>query len=89
MNSDDNACGYGTGVGVLAFLICLGFLIVDAFFENLSSVQHRRYAVLADLAISGRHLFMIVHFCIVQKYGQRISNLRVALNHLKCGCVNE
>ncbi|BFZ17995.1 hypothetical protein BsWGS_21034 [Bradybaena similaris] len=64
MNNDDNACGYGTGVGVLAFLICLGFLIVDAFFENLSSVQHRRYAVLADLAISGLWTFLwFVGFC--------------------------
>ena len=56
MNEDDNACGYGTGIGVLAFLICLGFLVVDAFFENLSSVQHRKYAVLADLGISGELL---------------------------------
>ncbi|CAG5126579.1 unnamed protein product [Candidula unifasciata] len=64
INNDDNACGYGTGVGVLAFLICLGFLIVDAFFENLSSVQHRRYAVLADLGISGLWTFLwFVGFC--------------------------
>ncbi|XP_005106382.1 synaptogyrin-2 [Aplysia californica] len=64
MNGDDNACGYGTGIGVLAFLICLGFLIVDAFFDNLSSVQHRKYAVLADLGISGLWTFLwFVGFC--------------------------
>ncbi|XP_055877398.1 synaptogyrin-2-like [Biomphalaria glabrata] len=64
MNRDDNACGYGTGIGVLAFLICIGFLIVDAFFENLSSVQHRKYAVLADLGISGLWTFLwFVGFC--------------------------
>ncbi|GFS19646.1 synaptogyrin [Elysia marginata] len=64
MNDDDNACGYGTGIGVLAFLICLGFLVVDAFFENLSSVQHRKYAVLADLGISGLWTFLwFVGFC--------------------------
>ncbi|XP_059147481.1 synaptogyrin-2-like [Physella acuta] len=64
MNNDDNACGYGTGIGVLAFLLCLGFLIVDALFENLSSVQHRKYAVLADLGISGLWTFLwFVGFC--------------------------
>lgn len=64
MNKDDNACGYGTGIGVLAFLICLGFLVVDAFFENLSSVQHRKYAVLADLGISALWTFLwFVGFC--------------------------
>ena len=63
MNDDTNACGYGTGVGVLAFLLCIGFLIVDAFFDNLSSVQHRKYAVLADLAISGMFaIYMAIFF---------------------------
>ena len=56
MNDDGNACGYGTGIGVLAFLICIAFLFVDAFFNNLSSVQHRKYAVLADLAVSGKDI---------------------------------
>ncbi|BFZ03827.1 hypothetical protein BsWGS_06866 [Bradybaena similaris] len=64
MNDDGNACGYGIGIGVLAFLICLGFLVVDAFFENLSSVQHRKYAVLADLGFSALWTFLwFVGFC--------------------------
>lgn len=53
MNDDTNACGYGTGIGVLAFLLCLAFLMVDALFDNLSNVQHRKYTVLADLGSSG------------------------------------
>jgi hypothetical protein len=53
MNNDPNACGYGTGIGVLAFLLCIGFLVLDAMFEQISSVQYRKYAVLADLAVSG------------------------------------
>lgn len=53
MNNDPNACGYGTGIGIIAFLLCLGFLVLDAAFENISSVQYRKYVVLADLAISG------------------------------------
>lgn len=64
MHGDNNACNYGTGIGVLAFLLCIGFLIVDALFDNLSSVQHRKYAVLADLAISGLWTFLwFVGFC--------------------------
>uniref|UniRef100_A0A0B6ZCV3 MARVEL domain-containing protein n=1 Tax=Arion vulgaris TaxID=1028688 RepID=A0A0B6ZCV3_9EUPU len=64
MNNDDNACGYGTGIGVIAFLLCLGFLVVDALFDNLSSVQHRKYAVLADLGVSGLWTFLwFVGFC--------------------------
>ena len=39
---------------MLAFLISVGFLFVDAFFDNLSSVQHRKYVVLADLGVSGK-----------------------------------
>ncbi|KAL8586187.1 hypothetical protein ACOMHN_057749 [Nucella lapillus] len=64
MNDDTNACGYGTGIGVIAFLLCIGFLIVDAFFDNLSSVQHRKYAVLADLGSSALWTFLwFVGFC--------------------------
>lgn len=64
MNNDPNACGYGTGIGIIAFLLCLGFLVLDAAFENISSVQYRKYVVLADLAISGLWTFLwFVGFC--------------------------
>ena len=53
MHGDNNGCGYGTGIGVLAFIFCLVFLVLDAMFENISSIQHRKYVVLADLGISG------------------------------------
>ena len=55
MHDDPNACGYGTGIGIIAFLICLGFLILDALFENISSVQYRKYIVIADLSIAGKY----------------------------------
>ncbi|XP_062605601.1 synaptogyrin-2-like [Saccostrea cucullata] len=64
MNDDPNACGYGTGIGIIAFLLCLGFLVLDAVFENISSVQYRKYVVLADMAISGLWTFLwFVGFC--------------------------
>lgn len=53
-NNDNNACGYGIGIGVLAFLFCIAFLVLDALFEQISGVQHRKYAVMADMGISGK-----------------------------------
>lgn len=46
-------CGYGTAVGVLAFLGLLVFLVLDALFDNLSNVEHRKYIVIGDIAFSG------------------------------------
>lgn len=51
---DANACGYGIGIGVIAFLLCIAFLVLEAMFEQISGVQHRKYAVMADIAVSGR-----------------------------------
>ncbi|XP_064603607.1 synaptogyrin-1-like [Liolophura sinensis] len=64
MNDDANACGYGTGIGVIAFLACIIFLVLDAMFDNLSSVQHRKYVVIADIVFSGFWAFLwFVGFC--------------------------
>lgn len=58
-------CGYGTAVGVLAFLGLLVFLVLDALFDNLSNVEHRKYIVIGDIAFSGStfsfnfHVFFI------------------------------
>ena len=52
-NGDTNACNFGTTIGVLAFLGLLGFLILDALFENITSVQQRKYVVLGDMGFSG------------------------------------
>lgn len=51
---DANACGYGIGIGVIAFLLCIGFLVLEAMFDQISGVQHRKYAVMADIGISGQ-----------------------------------
>lgn len=52
-NFDDGACHYGIGIGVLGFLGCVGFLVVDAMFESVTSVKTRKHIVLADMAFSG------------------------------------
>ncbi|XP_038067652.1 synaptogyrin-3-like [Patiria miniata] len=63
-NLDSNACNFGITIGVFAFLACMGFLVVDIMFDNLSNVQMRKYAVIADLAFSGLWTFMwFVCFC--------------------------
>ncbi|CAD5117665.1 DgyrCDS6417 [Dimorphilus gyrociliatus] len=64
-NNDKNACGFGTAIGVIAFLGLTAFLIFDALFENfISSVQHRKYIVMADMGFSGVWTFFwFVCFC--------------------------
>ena len=53
MHDDPNACNYGVAIGVIAFLLCIGFLLLDAMFDNISNVQHRKYVVIADIGASG------------------------------------
>lgn len=55
-NQNDSACSYGVGVGVLAFLACVVFIVVDALFSQISNAKDRRYIVLSDLIFSGEVL---------------------------------
>lgn len=48
-NDDNNACNYGVGIGVLAFLASIGFLAGEYLFEQMSSVKTRKHFVLIDL----------------------------------------
>lgn len=52
-NRNQNACNYAVGMGSLAFLSCMAFLALDAYFPQISSVRERKRAVLADVATSG------------------------------------
>ena len=56
-NGDANACGFGTAIGVLAFLGLIALLVIDAMFENISSIQHRKWAVYGDIGFSGKFTF--------------------------------
>lgn len=63
-DSNSGACGFGTAIGVLGFLACIIFLAVDAYFENISSVQLRKQVVIGDLGCSGVFTFLFfVTFC--------------------------
>ena len=52
--NETNACSFGVTVGVLAFLGVMVLLILDALFDNITSIQQRKYVVIGDIAFSGR-----------------------------------
>lgn len=56
-NKNDSACSYGVGIGVLAFLACVVFLVLDAYFPQISNAKERKMIVMGDLIFSGeRHV---------------------------------
>lgn len=58
-NGNDGACHYGVGIGVIAFLACVVFLLADAYLPLMSNAQERKYVVMADLGFSGENVFCI------------------------------
>jgi len=63
-NETNGACSFGIGVGVIAFLAALGFLAMDAMFDNFSSIKTRRHVVIGDMGFSGFWSFLwFVCFC--------------------------
>jgi len=63
-NKDKNACNYGIGIGVIAFLACIIFLALDTQFDSFSNAETRRKLVIADLSFSGIWCFLwFVGFC--------------------------
>ncbi|KAI1884375.1 hypothetical protein AGOR_G00225760 [Albula goreensis] len=63
-NGNESACHYGVGIGILAFLACVAFLVVDAYFPQISNAKDRKYIVTADLIFSGVWTFLwFVCFC--------------------------
>lgn len=53
-NRDTNACNYGVGISVIAFVASVGFIVGEYLFEQMSSVKTRKHYVLADLGFSGK-----------------------------------
>ncbi|XP_014671377.1 PREDICTED: synaptogyrin-2-like isoform X2 [Priapulus caudatus] len=65
-NMNSSACHYGTGIGVLAFLGCVGFLVADALFENITSVKTRKHVVVGDMIFSALWtLLWFIGFCFL------------------------
>nr|CAG4646634.1 EOG090X0FHR [Macrothrix elegans] len=55
---DANACNYGVGIGVIAFLAAAGLLAGEYLFPQMSSVKTRRHFVMGDLGFSGFWSFL-------------------------------
>ncbi|XP_023652585.1 synaptogyrin-1-like isoform X2 [Paramormyrops kingsleyae] len=70
-NRNQNACNYAVTMGTLAFLCCAAFLVLDAYFPQISSVKDRKKAVLADIGVSAFWSFMwFVGFCFLTNQWQ-------------------
>ncbi|CAF1619453.1 unnamed protein product, partial [Adineta ricciae] len=62
--NESNACGYGVAIGVIAFLLTIGFTALDVYFPNISNIKTRRTAVLSELGASGAlTFFWFIGFC--------------------------
>uniref|UniRef100_UPI003AB06B0D synaptogyrin-2b n=1 Tax=Centroberyx gerrardi TaxID=166262 RepID=UPI003AB06B0D len=65
-NQNDSACQYAVSIGVIAFLACVAFLVLDAYLPLMSNAQERKYAVMADLGFAGAWTFLwFVCFCLL------------------------
>ncbi|XP_072299380.1 synaptogyrin-2a [Eucyclogobius newberryi] len=65
-NNNDSACSYAVGVGVLAFVACVIFFLLDAYFPQISNAKDRRYIVIGDLGFSSAWTFLwFVCFCLL------------------------
>ncbi|KAK2919303.1 synaptogyrin-2b [Channa argus] len=73
-NQNDSACQYAVGIGVIAFLACVSFLVLDAYLPFMSNAKERKYAVIADLGFSGAWTFLwFVCFCLLaSQWGRTI-----------------
>uniref|UniRef100_A0A4W6CH06 Synaptogyrin 2b n=1 Tax=Lates calcarifer TaxID=8187 RepID=A0A4W6CH06_LATCA len=76
-NQNDSACQYAVGIGVIAFLACVGFLVLDVYLPFMSNAQERKYAVMADLGFSGAWTFLwFVCFCLLASQWGRTHDVR-------------
>ncbi|GJQ80921.1 hypothetical protein Trydic_g4738 [Trypoxylus dichotomus] len=88
-NGDSNACNYGVGISVIAFLASMGFLAGEYLFEQMSSVKTRKHYVLGDLGFSGfwSFLYFVGFWYLTSKWGKAtappsgygVNNVRAAI----------
>ncbi|CAG9786018.1 unnamed protein product [Diatraea saccharalis] len=74
-NNDSNACNYGVGISVIAFIAAIGFIVGEYLFEQMSSVKTRKHYVLADLGFSAFWAFLyFVGFCYLSNAWGKTEN---------------
>ncbi|XP_066473132.1 synaptogyrin-2 isoform X1 [Tiliqua scincoides] len=65
-NHSENTCRYGIAIGVLAFMACVFFFMVDVYFPRISNATDRKYLVMADLGFSALWTFLwFIGFCVL------------------------
>nr|XP_045369093.1 synaptogyrin-2-like [Camelus bactrianus] len=65
-NRNEDACRYGSAVGVLAFLASACFSVVDVCFPHISNATDRKLLVIGDLLFSALWTFLwFVGFCFL------------------------
>lgn len=52
-NRNQHACAYAVTTGTLCFLCSAAFLALDVYFPQISGVNDRKKAVVADIGVSG------------------------------------
>ncbi|XP_067329787.1 synaptogyrin-3 [Anolis sagrei] len=78
-NANESACNYAITIGLIAFLACSLFLVVDLYFQQISSVKDRKRVVLVDLGFSGFWAFLwFVSFCFLANQWQRTAPSKAA-----------
>lgn len=65
-NQNEDACRYSSAIGVLAFLASAFFLVVDAFFSQISNATDRKYLVIGDLLFSGMPVALVHLACTTE-----------------------
>ncbi|XP_041978308.1 synaptogyrin [Aricia agestis] len=74
-NDDTNACNYGVGISVIAFVAAVGFIVGEYLFEQMSSVKTRKHYVLADMGFSAFWAFLyFVGFCYLSNAWGKTDN---------------
>jgi len=74
-----NACGYGIGIGVIAFLLTMAFMGLDVYFPNISNIKTRKTVVLGELITSGVLIFLwFIGFCYMADQWRQQDNKNIA-----------
>ncbi|EPY86775.1 synaptogyrin 2-like protein [Camelus ferus] len=79
-NRNEDACRYGSAIGVLAFLASAFFFVVDVYFPQISNATDRKYLVIGDLLFSALWTFLwFVGFCFLtnQWAATKLEDVRV------------
>lgn len=83
-NEDSNACNYGVGISVIAFLASIGFIAGEYFFEQMSSVKTRKRYVMADMGFSAFWSFLyFVGFCYLTNQWSKSKETNYGVNNMQ------